>query len=275
MVDGRLVPGRRRNTGRARARSGPSRSRPPWLRAVDSLVDPRAETALSHVQREFEEIAGAIEHYAAHLIGDAARRADEQAVTLTGRARPLPKRNRTMPEHDPSTPADHFHRAGLAGPPPRKLVRQRHAELAESLIVDPHLWAEAFKAQWSCGASVDQMTGWFRDAMAAALAADALDRGRDPHRFPHRYVEPEQARHLQDAAKFSWECAGSYTTPTSIASIDGVRCGMCPECRKPFALTDDDDPTLIGHARPDVPASAYDNGAAPESYGIDSPDGRG
>lgn len=91
---------------------------------------------------------------------------------------------------------------GTPIPPGTRLVRrQRHAELAEALVIDPVMWAEAFKATWSVGADVAGMAEWFRDAMAAALAADKLDRRGDPTRFPNRYEAPAAAIGEQQRAE--------------------------------------------------------------------------
>lgn len=61
-------------------------------------------------------------------------------------------------------------------------------------------------------------------------------------------------------------CSGSLTRPTSTATYDGVLCGMCAVCRKPFALTDADEPTLIEHVRPDATAPPGTNQAGPTDW---------
>lgn len=91
----------RRDTGRARARNGPARARPHWLRAVtelpEGLHDPRAGTRpdplVDYIERECLEGMDAVHELAEQARGRLARKADELALELTGRARPLPRRN--------------------------------------------------------------------------------------------------------------------------------------------------------------------------------------
>lgn len=146
---------------------------------MDHCAGSRAgnETA-DYIEREYWRAMDEAQAAIARTGAEAARHADEQAITLLGHARPLPKRNPIMPTED-----------GTPIPPTKRLVRrQRHAELAENLTIDPVMWAEAFKATWSVGESVEGLAGWFRDAMATALAADEIDRRGSVNRFPNRYI---------------------------------------------------------------------------------------
>jgi hypothetical protein len=151
----------RRYTGRSKASAGPPRNRPSWLRPVDGLPDPTPD--LPPLDR--------IEHELGETVGLAARFADEQALFVTGHARPLPHRRPAMPTLDYGD-------------------RTPWECLADDLISDPVAWADSLKARWSIAASTDELTQWFATAQAVALTKAALS---NP---PNRYATPEQVAQL-------------------------------------------------------------------------------
>lgn len=238
------MPGR--YTGRGRARNGPARSRPPWLRPVDELCEaPPGDTfadCMARLQLELDRTEQTVLDMAARVLGEAARDIDEQALALTGRARPLPKRN--------------------------PIMRNRHHEMLSEGVTDPGAWAVAFKATWSTGCSEAELADWFRLAQEAALhAAGVAPKGGDR---PNRYVTPDQQRRLVITALGIDR--GPWPMPQGLADeADRQTTAMFAAIESECAalLAAGFTPVIINHR--DGRTEVLDTETARQLYGVDPP----